>query len=228
MNNGNILLLLRKKDFYSDNLATYVKKIYKNVTIFYSSKINEKINKNFLKTKDGYYDYIYSFRSYLILKKADLKKAGIAAINFHPGPVNYRGFGPANFAIYKKDTKYGITAHLMKKKIDFGSVIDLQEFKISQNENINKLLQKTHIKLLKQAKQVISLIYKDKRNLEKMIIKNKKIKWSEDIYTFKKLNKLYEINLDNPKEDIIKKIKATLTPKHRPYIKVNNKKYFIN
>lgn len=228
MNNENILLLLRKKDFYSDNLATYVKKIYKNVTIFYSSKINEKVNKNFLKTKNGYYDYIYSFRSYLILKKEDLKKARIAAINFHPGSVNYRGFGPANFAIYKKDTKYGITAHIMKKKIDYGNVLDLQEFKISQNENINKLLQKTHIKLLKQAKEVISLINKDKRNLEKMIIKNKKIKWSKKVYTLEKLNKLYEIDLDNPKEDIVNKIKATLTPKFKPFIKLNNKKYFIN
>ena len=225
---GKILCLIRKDDIYSKKLIIDLKKISKSVKIFQSSKVGEKIRKDIFTVQDNYYDYIFSFRSYFILKKTHIKKAKFAAINFHPGPPNYRGFGPASFAIYNNETKYGTIAHLMNEKIDSGKIIDVQEFKISQNDNINKLLVKTHKILLKQAKKIISLINKDKRNLEKMIIKNKKIRWSKSMYTLKKLNKLYVINLEDPKEDIIKKIRATSTPKHKPYIKVNNKKYFID
>ena len=224
---NRILFLARKNDLYSEKLTKYLKKISQSVKIHYSSRVNEKIKKSIFDVKEGYYDYIFSFRSYFILKKAHIKKAKFAAINFHPGSPNYRGFGPASFAIYDGTKKYGVTAHLMNNKIDSGKIINIKLFKISKNENINTLLKKTHKFLFEQAKKVIIFLNKNPNNLKKMLSKNDKIKWSKKIYKKKDLEIFYEIKLHDTKKNIDKKIKATLTSKFKPFIKLNNKKLFI-
>ena len=45
-------------------------------------------------------DYIVCFRSLFILPDSLLKKARIAAINFHTAPPEYPGSGCINFALY--------------------------------------------------------------------------------------------------------------------------------
>jgi methionyl-tRNA formyltransferase len=224
---NKILCLVRKNDDYSKKLVRYLKKRSKKLVIFNSSKVNEKIKSKIFQVPNNHYDYIFSFRSYFILKKQHLKKAKISSINFHPGPPNYRGFGGINFALYNGEKKWGITIHLMSEKLDGGKIVDYKSFNIGKYDNLDTLLKKTHTVLLFQSKKVIQLLNKDKKNLSKLIKKNKKFKWSKKIYSKKELELFYEINLNDSKEKIYQKINATVTPKFKPFIKYKKKKFYL-
>ena len=63
---------------------------------------------------------IYSIIIIIIIKKNLINNCKIAAINFHPGPPEYRGIGCLNFALYNNEKFYGCTSHIMNEKIDDG------------------------------------------------------------------------------------------------------------
>ena len=105
-------------------------------------------------------DYILSFRSLLILPEKIINNAKIAAINFHPGPPKYRGVGCLNYAVYNNEKYYGVTAHLMTKKIDYGNILKVQKFKIDKMKNLDQILEITHGKLYLIAKYFIDKIIK--------------------------------------------------------------------
>lgn len=115
----------------------------------------------------------------------------------------------------------------MSEKLDGGKIVDYKSFNIGKYDNLDTLLKKTHTVLLFQSKKVIQLLNKDKKNLSKLIKKNKKFKWSKKIYSKKELELFYEINLNDSKEKIYQKINATVTPKFKPFIKYKNKKFYL-
>ena len=112
--NAKVLLICRYQDKFSLKFYKDLKYYFKSVEIFYSKKYDEKITK---KIKNWKGDYIFSFRSLLILPDSIIKNAKVAAINFHPGPPKYRGVGCLNYALYNEENYYGVTALLMKKKL---------------------------------------------------------------------------------------------------------------
>ena len=57
--------------------------------------------------------------------------------------------------------------------------------------------------------------------------KIKKIKWSNKIKKIKDLDKFYIINKNIKKKDFLNKIRATDTPKFKPYIKLYGKKFIL-
>ena len=59
-----------------------------------------------------------------------LRKAKIAAINFHPASPDYPGIGCRNFALYENAKEYGVTCHHMSATIDTGSIIEIKRFPI--------------------------------------------------------------------------------------------------
>ena len=216
-----VLFLGRKNDYYTNQLLQFlIKKKLKITKILQNKPEHVKI---VLKN----YDYIISFRSYIILRKKILKKIKYASINFHPGPPKYRGIGCANFAIYNQEKYYGVTAHLINEKIDNGKIIDVQNFKLKKNTNISQLLQTSYKFQLKQAKKVLDKVFKNNKNLSKMINKNKNIQWSRKLYLRKNLEKLYTVspNINKYKLDLI--IRATNYKNFKPYIILNNKKFIL-
>ena len=110
------VILFTRKNLNKLSEIKYIKKKINNLTINY--------------------DYIISYRSKKILKKKFLKKAKIAALNFHPGPPEFRGIGCANFAIMNKSKFYGLTLHLMDEKIDHGKILFCNRFKINYKTNL--------------------------------------------------------------------------------------------
>lgn len=216
----SVLFFGRYNEKYSKKIFFLLKKNFKNIDVIWSKTYNEKITKK-LKLN---YDYIFTFRSYLILKKNTLKKAKIAAINFHPGPPKYRGVGCANYAIYEKSKHYGVTAHYIKPKIDSGKIIDVVKFKISQNISLKKLLPKTHHEQFKLAKKTISGIIQDKNYLNNQIKKNLKIKWSKKIGKRKELDKFYKLNRINiTKEEYDRYLRSTLFKDFKPCVSIKEK-----
>src|SRR5574337_1427381 len=79
-------------------------------------------------------DVIISYLSPWIVPTWLLKKAKIAAINFHPGPPEYPGIGCTNFAVYNAESEYGVTAHHMAGKVDTGAIIAVQRFPVLKDD----------------------------------------------------------------------------------------------
>lgn len=219
--NAKVLLICRYQDKFSLKFYKDLKNNFKSVEIFFSKKYNEKLTKKIINWKG---DYIFSFRSLLILPYSIIKNAKIAAINFHPGPPKYRGVGCLNYALYNEEKYYGVTAHLMKKKIDFGQIIKTNKFKIPLS-NLDKILDLTHKKLYNLANQIILKIISDKKFIHKSI-KNNGDKWSKTIKNKSDLDKFYIINKSISKKKLNIKLRATVTKKYKPYFKIHNKKFY--
>ena len=221
---GVVLFMGRSKCPYSKKIKNLFKKKSKKLYYFESNKIGEKINNEYLKLN---YDYIFCFRSFYILKKNILKKVKKAAINFHPGPPEYRATGCVNYAVYENSKFYGCTAHLINEKVDNGKIIDVKKFSINRKDNISKILNKTYKVMSSQAISLINQIKINPNFIENQIEKNKKIKWSNKIKKIKDLDKFYIINKNIKKKDFLNKIRATDTPKFKPYIKLYGKKFIL-
>ena len=221
---GVVLFMGRSKCPYSKKIKNLLKKKSKKLYYFESNKIGEKINNEYLKLN---YDYIFCFRSFYILKKNILKKVKKAAINFHPGPPEYRATGCVNYAVYENSKFYGCTAHLINEKVDNGKIIDVKKFSINRKDNISKILNKTYKVMSSQAISLINQIKINPNFIENQIEKNKKIKWSNKIKKIKDLDKFYIINKNIKKKDFLNKIRATDTPKFKPYIKLYGKKFIL-
>jgi len=222
-----ILFLGRKKDIYSKLIFLYIKNLAKNIKVFYSEKPREKINKKIFNVPKFWYDYIISFRSFHILNENQIKKSRYGAINFHPGPPEYRGIGCVNYALYDGVRRYGVTAHLISKKIDHGKIINVKRLKILKKDNVESLLKKTYLIQYKQAKKIIKLLSRNKKNLNILIYKSRKEKWINKIKKRKDLNRFYEIKKNITKEELKRKVRATFTKKYKPYFFINNKKIII-
>ena len=219
-----ILFLGRKNDYFSLKILKLLKKKFQKITFHFSLRYNEKPSRDINNWKG---DFIISFRNYIILTKKQIKQAKEAAINFHPGPPKYRGTGCLNYAIYNNEKYYGVTTHLMESVIDNGKIIDFKKFRISHKDDLKKILYQTHKNSYKSCSKIINLIYQNKFNLKKMINKNKKHKWSKNIGTKKELDKFYEINLKFNRKEIYQKIRATYIGDLKPYIKIQNKKFYL-
>ena len=141
------------------------------------------IKKSIKKLLDWKGDYIFSFRSKYIIPNILLNKTKIAAINFHPGPPNYRGIGCINFSILNNEKYYGLTCHYISKKIDNGKIIDVKRFKLNLKDSIDQILSKTYKLQLNQFKYVIRSLKKS-NTIQKLINNSKKEKMvKETIYT---------------------------------------------
>jgi len=221
---GVVLFMGRNDCFYSNRIKKLLEKSSKKFYYFESSRNEEKINKKYLKLN---YDYIFCFRSFYILKKNILKKVKKAAINFHPGPPEYRATGCVNYAVYENSKFYGCTAHLINEKVDNGKIIDVKKFSINRKDNISKILNKTYKVMSSQAISLINQIKINPNFIENQIEKNKKIKWSNKIKKIKDLDKFYIINKNIKKKDFLNKIRATDTPNFKPYIKLYGKKFIL-
>jgi len=218
-----ILFFGRKSNKLSIKLAKILKKKHSIKEIWSDGKTN-KINFKV----SGTFDFIICFRSNYILKDPILKKAKIAAINFHPGIPKYRGIGCANLALLDNSKFYGSTAHLIDNKIDSGQILDVRKFKIKKRDDLKTLLEKTHKIMFTQSIFVLKKVLSNVDNLRFLIRQNKKIKWSKYLMTRKKLDKLYEIKFPVTKADFAKKIRSLQFKEYRLFIKMNKKKFFIN
>lgn len=208
-----ILFFGRFRDRGSSQLLIILKKNFENVRVCWSKFKKQKIPKNILSYKN---DLIISYRSYFILNKKILLNTKYA-INFHPGPPEFRGVGCTNFAIYRGVKEYGVTCHIINNKIDSGKIIKTKFFDIGKNITLEALLNKTHLEMFRLAKAMIKKIDDEKYLLDN-IKKSKKYKWSKKYYNQNDLENLYKINLDFSKNKMIKVLRSTIFKDFYPYL----------
>ena len=104
----------------------------------------------------------------------------------------------------------------MDHKIDNGKIIDVVKFKISNKDNSEKILEKTHQIMFSQAIRVIKNCLKNKKYYYSKF-KKIKFRWSKKLYTTKDLEKLYEISVVKNKSNLDRIIKATYTKNFKPF-----------
>ena len=97
---------------YSQKSLEHIRRLDFDVESILSKNRNEKLPEDI-----GWWqgDYIICFRSYFLIPKSLLDRAKVAAINFHPGSVEYPGSGCLNWALYDNAEVYGVTAHIMNE-----------------------------------------------------------------------------------------------------------------
>ena len=191
-----LLLITNCKHKVSKQLINYIK--LKKISFDYIDSSNKKKIKILKK-----YDYLISFLNSVYIDKSVRKKIKINSFNFHPGPPEYPGFGCYNFALLDKVNYYGSTIHIINDKFDNGKIINVKRFKISYKKiNLEKLINKTHENIIKQAKEFINII------LNKKLKNESNLKWKKKAYTKKEFEIAREIKLNDSKEKVLNKIKA--------------------
>ena len=217
-----LLVFLRHDCKYSLKLRDLILSTNCYATFVWSKKVGEKIPKKIYEWKC---DYIFSFRSFFILPLKILNNANFA-INFHPGPPNYRGSGCLNYALLNNETKYGVTCHLMSEKIDDGKILDVNFLNIYKSDNVISLLNRTHSSLHKQSFRIVKAIIKKGDNyIENQLKKNSNVKWSGALRVMKKLDSQKFVSIKNTKSDLIKKIRYLHTSDHPLILKFKNLKF---
>ncbi|MGA7971225.1 MAG: formyltransferase family protein [Pseudolabrys sp.] len=73
---------------------------------------------------------LISFASTVVVPGPILKRLGYGAYNFHPGPPNYPGWAPAQFAIYDRAASFGVTVHVMHERVDSGPIVAVDLFDV--------------------------------------------------------------------------------------------------
>ena len=192
--------------------------------------VNSKGRGESLPEDIGYWDgdFIFCFRSLFVLPKYLIDKAKIAAVNFHPAPVEYPGSGCLNFALYDNASKYGVTAHVMNEKVDNGAILRCERFPILPSDTVDSLLERTHFKLLSLFVEIATdLILGGKKSLDEMVLAASSEKWRGEATKMKDLEKLQVVPLDVSEFQLKNIIRATYTENFPPYIKLHGYEFVL-
>lgn len=168
-------------------------------------------------------DYIISFVSPWIIPGTLLDSAKTAAINFHPGSPEYPGIGCYNFALYENNSRYGVTVHHMKEKVDSGDIIMTSYFDIAPFESVETLKLKSMNHLLYCFEKILSYISQD------MPMPVSDETWQRKPFTRKEMLRLFEIDPEKHDEaEIERRIRAAVYPAATgAYVTVAGRKFYL-
>ena len=138
-----IALLIKKEKPFADQVINLVKNFNEHADIFYGSR-EDPFPTELARNS---YDYLISYIGPWIVPKDVLKRTKKLNINFHPGPPSYPGTGCFNFALYNEENEYGSTAHVMDTTVDTGTILMTDKFKMSTEDDVVSLSEKTYSSL---------------------------------------------------------------------------------
>ncbi len=160
-------------------------------------------------------DYIISYLSPWIVPDSLLKRAKLAAINFHPATPDYPGIGCNNFALYEGAKEFGATCHHMASHVDTGNVIAVKRFPVFATDNVESILSRTHDYQLALYYDIVSLILRDKP------LPSSTETWTRKPFTRIELNALSHIRADMSAEEIARRVRATSFGPWKPSIELH-------
>ena len=155
-------------------------------------------------------EFLISYKSRWIVPKYLLEKSKEVAINFHPASPDFPGIGCINFALYENAKEYGSTCHHMNPKVDTGDIIKVVKFPIYPSDNIETLLTRTYDHQLCLFYEITNYLYSGK------ILPRSNEKWSREPISRSEFNELNKIRIDMNRNEIKKRIRATLFKKFVP------------
>jgi methionyl-tRNA formyltransferase len=169
------------------------------------------------------YDYVISYISPWIVPAQVLMNAGIAAVNFHPGPPEYPGIGCTNFALYNGAKDFGITVHHMNEKVDSGRIIAVERFPVFEKDSVYSLSQRCYAYIYKAFVELFLFMAAGE------YLPESKEVWQRKPYTRKQLNDLCRITTDMTEDEIKNRVRATAFPDMpRAYIELAGNRFEYN
>lgn len=173
-------------------------------------------------------DIIYSVQYHLILKSNHIAKANELAVNLHLAPLpEYRGCNQFSFAILEEAKEFGVTIHQMNAKIDNGDILFQNRFLIPENIWVNELYDLTVSKGYELFKNTLSDLVQGQFT---PIPQDDLIeKYGSSLHFRNEINEIKEIDLNSPKGEIERRIRATYMPGFEPpYFYMNGKKMYFS
>ncbi len=222
---AQILFFGRSKCEASEKLLSQMNRNGFDVTYVESKHRVERLPEN-IQWWDG--DYIVCFRSLSILPDSLLKKARIAAINFHPAPPEYPGSGSINFALYDEVDAYGVTAHLMNEKVDNGKILEVRRFPVRKGDNLLGVLERTHSELYHLCSDFVSaLATVGESYVPVKIAECEGVSWGGEARLLKELEKLQTIDVGIEKSELERIIRATDIEGFPPKVMLHGYKFYL-
>jgi methionyl-tRNA formyltransferase len=173
-------------------------------------------------------DFLVSVQYHEILKPVHLLQAKQLAINLHMAPLpEYRGCNQFSLALLEKKEEFGTTLHVMDAGIDHGDLLAEERFPIPSNCWVEDLYQLTFDASLRLFQREIPLV------LEGVINRTTQSSLESvrgtSLHFRHEIQELKQINLDQPKVDIERQIRATIMPGFEPpFIVLDNKKIYLS
>lgn len=168
-------------------------------------------------------DILISYLSPWIIPSDVLRNTRLWNINFHPGPPEYPGIGCYNFALYNCENIYGVTAHLMEKKVDTGKIIGVKRFQLLHDDDALNISLKSYDAMLSLFYEVVDNILK----LNRLPICDET--WKRKPYTRQELEELCRIDPTMSEQEVKRRIRATTYPEMPgTYIKIHGYKFVYN
>lgn len=208
--NNSILFLGKKKDKYCTKAVDFIKRNFYDVSVYlgeWGDPLPEDIS-----WWDG--DYIISYLSRWVVPEYLIRKAKVAAINFHPASPDYPGIGCYNFALYEEANEYGVTCHYMANKVDTGKIIAVKRFPIFMSDDVASLILRTYDFQLVLFYEIMSKIIKNEP------LPSSEESWRKKPFTRKQFNQLGIINLSMNDEEVTRRVRATSYGLFKPTIEI--------
>ncbi len=159
-------------------------------------------------------DYIISYLSRWVVPEDLLRRAKMAAINFHPASPEYPGIGCNNFALYENAKEYGVTCHHMAMKVDTGRIIAVKRFPVNPEDDVASLLKRTYENQIALFFEIAQLMTEGKE------LPVSSEKWTRAPFTRKQFNELFVIRPDMAQVEIARRIRAISYKQWQPYIEI--------
>ena len=220
MHKTSILFLSKnRKDAFAENALSFVTQHFPNHKIVLGNQGQDLPDV----VRDCEVDYLISYLSPWIIPQAVLKKAKVAAINFHPGPPEYPGIGCYNFAIYNAVAEYGVTCHHMARAVDTGKIIAVRRFSVFPADTVHSIAKQSSAQLLALFYEVMSIIAKGRALPVSDEI------WKRKPYTKTEMYELFRIKPEMSDVEIQKRIKAAEYPGWPgAFIEVGGRRFYQN
>lgn len=159
-------------------------------------------------------DYLISYLSRWVVPDRLLKRAHIAAFNFHPGSPDYPGIGCLNFALYDEATEYGVTCHHMATRVDTGRIIAVKRFPVFPNDSVSSLLSRTHDMQLTLFYEILGILITHGE------LPVSEEKWTRKPYTRKEFNELGKITPNMEASEVARRVRATSFGIYQPTVEI--------
>lgn len=196
------LFLGKGNDYLTSELAAFTRANWPQTEIHLGKRTDP-----FPSLADGCeWDVVISYLCPWIVPSSLLRKARVAAINFHPGPPEYPGTGCTNFAIYNQEQSFGVTCHHMVEQVDAGPIIRVARFPLYPNDSVYSLTIRAYVVLAGVFYEVIDCFVQGRS------LPRSDEKWTGTRRTRRELDALCRIEFAMSPDEIQRRIRATVFP----------------
>ena len=167
---------------------------------------------------------LVSFGSRFYVRPEILSLIPYGCYNFHPGPPNYPGWAPFNFALYDGAQNYGVTVHEMTSTIDTGVIVGTKLFDIPRGCDVQQLMDLT-TEAMYDLYNDLALPFAEQQTLLPVLEST----WSGHIWTKKDFEEMCQIPLDICEEELNRRIHAFGSSDgiNLPYLMIDGSKFLI-